>query len=127
MSEPDSTTLDKQLRALSHLRGLQKLLEDAKTPAHISEKNVDILDAALDRLTELGEDVEEFRFPRGTGSAFRLPTVGPMVEKALLYAKVAGVLEYFAIRAAVLETAEKMRQEPARMIGFTPPRREGQN
>ena len=46
-----------------------------------------------------------------------------VVSRDLFYVKVSSLLEYFAIRASVLERAEEMNEVPARMIGFEAPKR----
>src|SRR5687767_8979669 len=119
VSDQENAALDKQIRALARLRALERILGDPQTSAHAATQHADDYAAALDHLAELGEDVEEFRFQ---GTINRIPhPIGPGVNRDLLRANVAAVLEYFTIRQAVLDLASQLRQEPAKMIGFEPP------
>ena len=121
MSEQDAATLDKQLRALAQLRTLKALLEEPKAPAFVSSQLAETYAAALDHLAEIGEDVEEFRF---RGRSRGMGALGAVVDRDPLRVNVVAVLEYFTIRAAVLETARQMHQKPSRMIGFEPSNQE---
>jgi hypothetical protein len=110
---------DKQMRALARLRSLKSVLESTTAEA-IPDNQVNVFHEALDRLRESGEDIDEFRYPK---SEIWTSFTGPTADRNLLLVKVTSVLEYFAIRAAVLETAAEMHTEPSRMIGFDPPNR----
>lgn len=112
--------LDKQIRALAKLRSLKAFLENARTPEAIEGGHVDTYADALRLLSESGEDVSDFDFP-STGR-----WVGSFGEdyasRDLLLSSVLSLTEYFAIRASVMQTAEELEEEPARLIGFQQPR-----
>ncbi len=111
-----NTTLDNQMRALSILRSLKATLENPRTPESTEGGLAQQYANALSLLQANGEDVSSFTLPaggywEGMGGSY-------YAHRDLLLSSVSSVLEYFAIRASVLQTAEEMQAEPARMIGF---------
>jgi hypothetical protein len=80
---------DRLMRAYSRLLGVRKSIEDPVN-VNFDERHVRELHDALDHLTALGIDVDEWRVRDET------ITVGG-VDRALLQARVVGVLAYFTL------------------------------
>ena len=80
---------DRLMRAYSRLLGVRKSIEDSVN-VNFDERHVRELHDALDHLTALGIDVDEWRVRDETIK------VGG-VDRALLQARVVGVLAYFTL------------------------------
>ena len=109
---------DNRIWALATLRSLETVLQSLGSPTHADIDHVNLFHQALDRLGEIGERVGHLRVPREQIEDRRARGGTVHVDRDVLYARVLTVIDYFAIRQAVLETARQMHEEPHRMIGF---------
>ncbi len=106
---------DTLLRALAILRALEETLASAgpAVPRTLARQ----YNEALDLLSMTGEDVDGFRIPAPTHAGSGDATV-------VVLTRVRSVLGYFDLRGAVVERAQELHEEPARLIGFST-RRDG--
>jgi hypothetical protein len=118
MEELKASPADNLIRALALARGIERNVRPIQSQHTVMATQADVLDQALDLLEQIGEDVELFRYPKAEIISRR--SGERYVDRDLLYGKVTALIDYFAIRQAVLDLAEEMKQEPARMIGFKP-------
>jgi len=116
---PEAT--DKRVRALAHLRSLEKILARRDVPHAVPSTHVDTYHQALDHLEQCGEDVREFRFPMNEVHEKRESPGETYIDRGRLYVKAVTLIDYFAIRQALLERADQLKADPASLIGFQPP------
>jgi hypothetical protein len=117
MEELRQSPADNLIRALALVRSIERNLRPIQSQHPVLATQADVLDQALDLLEQIGEDVELFRYPKK--EIIVTDRVGKrFVDRDLLYGKVTALIDYFAIRQAVLDLAEEMKQVPQRMIGF---------
>jgi hypothetical protein len=117
MEELKASPADNLIRALALARAVERNVRPIQSQHTVMATQADMLNQAVDLLAEIGEDVEMFRYPKNEVIA-RVRGGPRYVDRDLLYGKVTALIDYFAIRQAVLDLAEEMKQEPARMIGF---------
>ncbi len=101
---------DELARAYARLRGLK---DNVPKQHYVGEHYLREYHSALQRLEDLGFDIEEFRLPRKPYIRF-LPAIRPAVERSLFLSRLDAVLTYFELAS----------QKPPAIIGFRPPSRQ---
>ncbi len=114
---------DRQLRAFAQLESLREALDAIPSPNVVTLTYVEPFEKALDHLTAIGEDIDEFRIPKdwpfnpqGRGNP---PNV---INRELLYSRVSAVLRYFRFKAAVQDQANETGEALRRLVGFEYPK-----
>ena len=119
MEDLKNSSADKRIRALAIARSVERNVKPIQSQFAVPGSQADDFNQALKLLEEIGEDVDVFRLPKDTITTNNRRE--RFAERDTLYGKVSALIDYFAIRQAVLDLAEEMKQEPARMIGYETP------